>query len=45
MVFFTDCVVAAVLAQSLITYKLLHCVQARLALGKKSSTGGMLYAV
>ncbi|SFL23276.1 hypothetical protein SAMN05216302_10459 [Nitrosomonas aestuarii] len=43
MVFFRDCCVVAVLAQSRITHTLLRCVQARLALTKKSSPGGYVY--
>ncbi len=41
-VFFTDNCVAAVLAQSHSLTMLLRCAQARLVLGKKSSSGGLL---
>lgn len=42
MVFFTNNCVVAVLAQSHSKAMLFRCAQARLVLGKKSSTGGVL---
>jgi len=43
MVFFRDCCVVAVLVRSHRQAMLPRCAQARLALTKKSSTGGLVY--
>lgn len=43
MAFIRDCCVVAVLTQSHRQAMLPHCAQARLALTKKSSTGGLVY--
>jgi hypothetical protein len=43
MVFLRYCCVVAVLAQSRIKHTLLLCVQARLALTQKFSSGGCVY--
>ena len=43
MVFLRYCCVVAVLAQSRIKHTLLRCVQTRLALTQKSSSGDRVY--